>query len=127
MVDKFYNLDRSAIAVLVSGGYGAGWSTWYDSCGLNEYNHDQIALAIDRRIVEFFIPYTDDGLRIRFPKEKAVELEAFLESIGYHNVFLGGVWDDFHMEEVSVGDVFWISECDGNETLYTSKSGMHIA
>ena len=126
MVDKFYNSDRSAIAALVSGDYGAGWSTWYDRWDLSEDGHDSIDLAIDRRIVEYFVPYTDDGLRIRFPKEKSGELEAFLESIGYHNVFLGGVWDDFHIEEVSVGDVFWIGEYDGSETLYTSNDG-HIA
>lgn len=67
-VERYYNKDGQ-LAVLVSHGYGAGWSTW------NEYGID---LAIDKRIVE---------AKLRQTYEKDVEeFTAFLESIGYHNV-----------------------------------------
>ena len=42
---EFSYTKKGEIKVLVSPGYGAGWSTW---------NSDSINLAVDKRIVDFF-------------------------------------------------------------------------
>ena len=80
------------VAVAVSGGYGAGWSTW------NEVS------PMDARFNQLFL----DG---KF--EEAVELCNKLD-LGY----AGGV-DSVYIEWVPVGTRFVINEYDGAESLQT--------
>lgn len=82
--------------VLISEGFGAGWSTWSD------YGID---LAIDKRII------------------KAVEGGAFeedvkelCEDLGYTYVYMGG-FDGLTVVEVPNGSRFRIKEYDGNESI----------
>lgn len=82
------------IAVLVSIGFGAGWSTWGNR-----------ALAYDKRIVQAFIP----GIS----KEDMSEL---LETLGYHDVYMGG-FDNLEIEWVPKGTLFRIEEYDGHESI----------
>ena len=44
IVEKYYNEDKTCIAVLVSRGWGAGWSTWNNK-----------EMAYDKRIIEAFL------------------------------------------------------------------------
>ena len=97
-VEKY--VQNNKVAVLVSHGYGAGWSTWD--------NHKEIAW--DKRVVEFFL---ENG-----PDVEEEKLKEFMKSIGYENVYLGG-WDGIRVEWVNVGDSFRITEYDGDETLET--------
>lgn len=84
------------VAVLVSPGYGAGWSTSAAS------SEDQ-AIAMDKRIVQYVL---DDAL---------TELKEFMERY-YPDVYLGGL-EDLVVEWVTKGEAFEITEYDGYENL----------
>ena len=80
--------------VLISPGYGAGWSTWNNS-----------ALAVDPRIIDAF--------------ERGVsreEMHDLCEELGYGDVYMGG-FEDLVVEEVPAGTVFRINEYDGYESI----------
>ena len=91
--------DDGKIEVLVSPGWGAGWSTW---------NDDGLKLAVDKRIIDFFKRAGQDA------DENLVK--AFLREIGYEHVYCGG-WDDIVIETVEPGIPFKITEYDGSEEL----------
>lgn len=69
MVEKYYN-ENDELGVLYSPGFGAGWSTW-----------DNEELAYDKRIVEYWLN----------ENPTSEQMSEFLESIGYHNVYMGGI------------------------------------
>ena len=98
--------DDEKVEVLVSPGWGAGWSTW---------NDDGLKLAVDKRIIDYFKKVgqdTDENI-----------VKAFCESIGYKRVYCGG-WDQLVIETVPQGKKFRITEYDGFEELevYGDKS-----
>ena len=100
------------IAVLVSPGYGAGWSTWGDR-----------NLAVDKRVVEFYLQHKDDKVYIdklhhTLPSESNVLREAseLFKSWGYEHVYFGG-FGDIEIEWVPIGTAFRIQEYDGNEWI----------
>lgn len=95
-VELSYTDDGENVEVLVSPGWGAGWSTW------NEFS-----VAVDKRIVDFF---KKNGTSV-----SESEVEKFCESIGY-NVYAGG-WKMVEIETVPVGMKFVITEYDGFEEL----------
>lgn len=96
------------VAVLVSSGYGAGWSTW------NTVHSD--SLLFDPDIVQMVLdraPVLDsDGAR---------EIADFAES-RYNDeentVYTGGA-DGLVVEWIPVGTRFMITEYDGHETVVT--------
>lgn len=96
---EFSYTKKGEIKVLISPGYGAGWSTW---------NSDSINLAVDKRIVDFFESHGKNVER--------EELIDFLESIGYDDVYVGG-WKQIEIETVGPNDRFMIDEYDGSESL----------
>ena len=80
--------------VLISPGYGAGWSTW-----------EGAGLATDTRIIDAF--------------ERGVsreEMHDLCEELGYGDVYMGG-FEDLVVEEVPAGTVFRINEYDGYESI----------
>jgi hypothetical protein len=79
------------VAVAVSGGFGAGWSTW------NEIN------PMDARFNQLFL----DG--------KIDEIVKICED---EELYAGGA-EDVYIEWVPVGTKFVISEYDGSESLET--------
>ncbi|MBU5366663.1 hypothetical protein KQI33_14875 [Enterococcus devriesei] len=95
-----YEIDGSVV-VLVSRGFGAGWSTW------NTDVFEQ--LAMDKRIVEYVLL---DPHRER----RESEVQEFLESIGLSSVYCGG-YEDLEIVMVEKGMYFEINEYDGSETL----------
>lgn len=107
---EYYKNEEGMIAVLVSPGYGAGWSTW-----------NQPELAYDKRVVEFWLSKKDDENFMRdidsfarnITQEKTSE---YFASIGYSAVYFGG-FRDIEMEWVAPGQMFRIDEYDGSETL----------
>ena len=84
------------VAVIVSGGFGAGWSTWN-----NEH-------------AEFLM--FDEGL-VCFKElnEDVAVVSRYLESKGI-DAFTGG-WDKAQIKWLDVGARFTIDEYDGSETL----------
>lgn len=85
------------VAVLVSPGYGAGWSTWADNAE---------AAVFDPETVE----WVESGKPEDVFREKKDDWE---ERFGY----LGGT-RDLEIRWVPVGSRFYIEEYDGSETLH---------
>ena len=86
--------------VLISKGYGAGWSTW---------NYDCAAMATDKRLIEFF--------------EKGCTKRQIKDYIKKNNLLPGGRapyvggFDGLRVEEVPKGRLFKIREYDGAESI----------
>lgn len=115
-MEKYYN-DKGELGVLISPGWGAGWSTWQNNFYDNKEGEEKYAIALDKRIIEFWINHNYDKEEMRY----------FLKSIGYDNVYMGG-FDQLELIFVSKGQMFCIHEYDGNESLETPESmGMIIA
>ena len=124
MVEHYYDEKNENMAVLVSPGYGAGWSTWSD-CGID--------FATDKRIIEFFIkneekiheykfdefPYYDDETAEQY-SSIIDEFSKFLESIGYDEGYLGGLCD-LVIQWIPIGSMFYIHEYDGSEAIVILK------
>ena len=88
------------VAVLISIGYGAGWTTWEKTYGDDLY--------FDPRIVEMIENGAPD-----------TEIEDYVEHT-YPDVFLGGI-DGLIVQWVPEGMKFTIREVDGAETITTEE------
>ena len=98
-VEKYYHED-GRVAVLVSPGWGAGWSSWNAEPRLTEF------LLFDRRLVEL--------VQAKAAEEAAKHL---VQELGIDPMpYLGG-WNDLEIVWVRPGTQFRIHEYDGNETL----------
>ena len=82
------------VAVLVSPGHGAGWSSW---------NSEHEEILFDPALVELV------------EQEKWDELQAFV-TLKYPDIYAGGL-RDLQIEWVPEGTEFVINEYDGSETL----------
>lgn len=81
------------VAVLVSSGYGAGWSTWmyeYPDC------------LFDGKLAQMLLDHVDHQLVVEYCEEK------------YPDAYLGGL-DDLEVVWLPTGTKFRITEYDGNE------------
>ena len=96
-VKKYFN-ENGDVGVLVSGGYGAGWSTW-DNSGRNT---EQI--LFEPTVIQMMLDDAD-------PKD----VEAYCES-KYEHGYFGGV-DGLHIVWLKPGTEFYIDEYDGAEGL----------
>lgn len=85
------------IAVLVSPGFGADWSTWVS---------DSEQACMDRRFVE-----------LALGERKGTIDELSKEIWGPDNHEYTGGWEDIEVEWLSKGQRFEISEYDGSESL----------
>lgn len=94
--------NKDERGVLVSCGYGAGWSTW---------NYDR-RLAYDARVVEFWLDHKEASDE---------EVRAFCESLGYENVCPYG-FRDIELEFVKAGVPFTIREYGGAECIVTGDA-----
>ena len=106
MAEYYYNEDGTKIAVLVSVGYGAGWSTWEGD-----------ELAYDKRVIEFWLAhhYHDDERYFASYSSKE-DVEEFFKSIGYDDLYLGGFYNTV-IKWVPIGCRWRINEYDGAESL----------
>ena len=99
MTEKYYN-DKGEIGVLVSGGWGSGWSSWIHT------PDDPDFFLMDKTLVEMCLR-----------KATMEEVEAYLEAKGI-DVWLGG-WRDCCVTFLPPNTPFRIHEIDGSETLWT--------
>lgn len=105
MVEKHYN-ENDELGLLVSYGFGAGWSTWNEK-----------ELAYDKRIVEYWLKEE--------PSED--EMQEFIVSLGYKKPYMGG-YSQLNIEYVPRGTMYCIHEYDGAESVKTIETmGMGIA
>lgn len=111
--ELYWNKDHSAYAVLVSHGFGAGWSTW-----------DNVRLAYDKRIVEFWLAHKDNkewmesfNTLFRTKSPAYEEAVSFFKSIGYHDCPCMGGFSDIKLHWVPTNSKWRIEEYDGAESL----------
>lgn len=97
MVEKYYN-ENGELGVLISYGFGAGWSTWNDK-----------ELAYDKRIVEKWLENASSD-----------EMCNYVESLGYARPYMGG-YKQLELEFVPSGTMFRIHEYDGSESIETME------
>lgn len=104
MVERYYN-ENDELGVLVSYGFGAGWSTW---------NEDE--LAYDKRIIEKWLEGVSSN-----------EMMDYIVSLGYKKPYMGG-YSTLDLEFIPRGTLFCIHEYDGAESIETVETmGMTIA
>lgn len=108
--------SRGRYGVLVSPGFGAGWSTW----GWEE-------LAYDKRVIEFWLEHKDDEHFMGTvdidgcfrEKSRAYEEAAEFFKKTYGEVpYMGGFYQ-IELMFVKPGVGWKIEECDGSEKLVT--------
>ena len=99
------------VAVLVSGGYGGGWSTWMDGDTLDQPNR---SIAFEPKVVEMVLAGEKDKNRA----ERKATLDKIKEYMTetYPGYYTGGA-EGLEVEWVLVGSKFYIEEYDGNESL----------
>lgn len=109
-IKPYYNEDKSQIGVLVSRGYGSGWST---------YNVPE--LCYDKRVIEYWMTHnTAEWVNGIYsydtdnPYYKAAN--DFFESIGYKDVNFFG-YNGIELQWVPCGMPFVIEEYDGAEYI----------
>lgn len=96
-------LERDGmVAVLVSYGYGAGWSTWGNSTEREFY-------AMDKGLVE-----------LAMQKAKEEHVKTYIEAAGYTEPYMGG-WP-CSIEWIPKGTAFVIEEYDGSESIRTAAN-----
>lgn len=92
------NGEEKVMKVLISKGYGAGWSTW---------NIPEI--ATDPRVIEAF----ENGVS----EEEMLQLCQKWNLVNeYGDLYMGG-YDDLEIVEIPAGTLFSIKEYDGNEYI----------
>lgn len=97
--DELYiNESGETYAVLVSPGWGAGWSTWNDQ-----------RLALDKRVVELFL----SGYRVTDSTEDGDRL---MKECGYDEPYWGG-WNQINVVWIPFGVKWRMIEYDGSETI----------
>lgn len=112
-VEFYYNKDHTEVAILISAGFGAGWSSW-----------NTIELAYDKRVVEYWLAHKDDEEWMaaidKFLENNAIQQQAKNDfaMMGYPNVYFGG-FNDIKLIWVPIGTKFRINEYDGAESIYT--------
>lgn len=108
-IELYWNDDHTKYAVLVSYGFGSGFSTWSDA-----------KLAYDKRVVEFWLAHKDNKtwmyLTGDLRSKEYHEAEAFFSSIGYDYVPMLG-FNDIELKWVPRGAKWIIEEYDGAESL----------
>lgn len=95
MIEKV--IRDGKVAVLISPGFGAGWSTWVG-------HENREAALFDRRFVEA----AEAGVTNIEPIAKAV--------FGDEHAYTGG-WRDIKIEWLDQGERFCVEEYDGSESL----------
>ena len=98
--------DQGLVAVLISSGFGAGWSTW-------AHEHEREGLLFDSRLVDYVLQTSSEGLA------------EYAESLGYTS-YTGGA-QEVRVEWLEQGTRFYVSEYDGSESIRTFDHLSHVA
>lgn len=101
-MEYYYNEDKTKVAVLITSHFGIGWST---------DNADGIKLALDKRIIEYWMNHKDFQ-DVMSENEIIKKMEEF----GY-NVDCAYGWKHLDVVWVARGSMFRIKEYDGLESI----------
>ncbi len=99
LIEKLVRYDT--VAVLVSPGYGAGWSTWHeaDPCAESMLFDPQVVYWVLEGKIQDQLDMVKQGIRLRYP-----------------DAYMGGV-QDLTVVWVPIGKKFRITEYDGSESI----------
>jgi hypothetical protein len=98
--------DQGLVAVLISAGFGAGWSTW-------AHDGEREGLLFDSRLVDYVLQASSEGLA------------DYAESLGYTS-YTGGA-QEVRIEWLEPGTRFYVEEYDGSESLRTFDDLSYVA
>lgn len=101
MTDVEKHIVDGKVAVLISPGFGAGWSTW-------SADKDDNFLVFDKGLVALAEQHASEDLVEAYLREKRGE--------DYH-MYMGG-WEKVKVEWVPIGTKFLVHEYDGSESLW---------
>ena len=104
--EKRYD-ENGNVAVLISPGFGAGWSSW-------SHGEDTEGLLFDSRLVDAVLA-----------KKSLDEFIALCESLGYDN-YQGGA-EDLTVVWLEPGTRFVVEEYDGSESIRTFDDLCYVA
>jgi hypothetical protein len=99
--------EEGRVAVLISPGFGAGWSTW-------SRGKETEALLFDSRLV--------DAILAEMPE---AEFVAYCESLGYDH-YKGGA-EDLRVVWLEPGTRFLVEDYDGSESIRTFDDLIFVA
>lgn len=108
-VELYYNDDRTAYAVLISSGYGSGWST----C-----NSAYPEIAYDKEVIAWYFALTPkyiEQVSIRDTEANKFAQRLF-KSLGYKDIYFGGLKPNM-IKWIPVGSIWRVDEYDGFETI----------
>mgnify|MGYP003348658220 FL=1 len=106
------------VAVLVSPGYGAGWSTWNDAW--------HICLAEDRVDLPEFMLFHADLIRMKEANAGEKKVKAYMESVfGTDRSVCIIAWPETIIQWVPVGTMFRVVEDDGSEAIVRFNPAMY--
>lgn len=98
--------EQGLVAVLISPGFGAGWSSWGDT-------DQREGRLFDSRLVDHVLAQGGAGLGL------------YAESLGYTG-YMGGA-DDVEVTWLEPGTRFMVDEYDGSESIRTFDDLCHVA
>jgi len=102
-------LERDGqVAVLISRGYGAGWSTW---------NDDYPQMLFDPFIAQVISESTNDDPEYRITASVYQKLMTYC-ALKYPDAYLGGL-ADLVVVWLPRGEVFRVEDYDGSESIQT--------
>ena len=108
-VERYINEDGK-VGVLISGGYGAGWSTW-GSNGDREFllfDRGLVALALDKESA-----YENENQAL--VDQSFVDVAEYLH-VNNRDTYTGG-WAGVYVKWMNPGTEFMVEEYDGSESL----------
>ena len=110
-MEVYWNPQHTEYAILVSRGFGAGWSTWNGK-----------ELAYDKRVIEWYLEhnYSDFFNKVRLYSPETLEHKEateFFNSLGYGSPYFGGLQLNM-IEWVPAGKRWRIDEYDGSESIH---------
>ena len=94
-MEYYFNGDGTKVGVLISVGYGAGWSSWCTD-----------DIAFDKRVIEYWKNH---------PRASSEEVEKAMLDFGYE-LYAGG-YSQLVLQWVPVNTYFRIDEYDGAERI----------
>lgn len=98
-------IRNNKVAVAISPGHGAGWTTWNSKIS-----------PFEPKVIEM----------IEGGKRAGINEEWCREELGLPNVYCGGA-EDLEIEWLDVGEKFSINDEDGHESLYIASKLEHEA
>jgi len=93
-------IRNNKVAVLISGGFGAGWYSW---------NTDHQELLYHPKLVEM----------VEQKRDNEIDKDWVLKNLGIGDVYCGGVNSGLEIHWLTVGTAFEVDEYDGAESLRT--------